>query len=817
MRYIAEATNNLRYGFRQLRRSPGFTLVAVITLALGIGANTAIFSVLDGVVLAPLPFREPDRLVIVALYNRNLQSATYLSYPDFLDWQRDSRSFEQIAAFTREGFDLTSPGTPEHVSGMEVSSGFWSTLGVNLALGRELSPEEDRPGGMPAAVISDRLWRERFAGATGALGKTIALNGVDCAIVGILRPGFRFYNQQADVYTSIGQGDPLQRKDRTIHNILSIARLRPEVSITQAQAEMNTVQEHIDQLNPATERGQGTSVESLKRVFVGDVSGTLLLLLGAVGLVLLIACANVANLMLARSAVRTREFAVRLALGANRMQIVRQLLSESVLLALIGGTLGSVFAQWGLKGMLSAIPANLPRAENIRLNASVLLFTFAVSMTVGIVFGLLPALKSSNTGLHAGLKEGGRGSAGVHHRAQRGLVVVQIALALVLLSGGSLLLRTIHNLWEVNPGFEPRHVITFQVGLSPSVTQTPLSTRIAYRQLTERISQVPGVSAADLTALVPLSQLDNAGPFWIGPRQPASMAEVPRAVYYWTGPDYLRTMEIPLLRGRFLSAADTSLSDPVVVIDSLLARSYFPGQDAVGQTITVAHWGVARIVGVVEHVQHWTLDHSDPRLEKPQIYASFYQLLDAWVPVFRKDLTIAVRTSLDSSAVMPSIKNAVYGAGSGQPVYNVRTMQELVAGSMASQRLAMVLLSALAVLALVLAVVGIYGTISYLMTKRVHEIGIRMALGAERRDVLRLVLGQGARLAVSGIAIGVMATLVLAPLLPSFARLLYGVRPYDPLTLVVVGLVLAGATLLACYLPARRAAGLDPIVALRNE
>jgi predicted permease len=388
------------------------------------------------------------------------------------------------------------------------------------------------------------------------------------------------------------------------------------------------------------------------------------------------------------------------------------------------------------------------------------------------------------------------------------------------LTGGGLLLRTIHNLWAVNPGFDAQRVITFQVGLSPSVTQTPSGTRIAYRQLVERIRQIPGVAAADITALVPLGQQSNEGPFWIGPHQPASMAEIPRAIYYPTGPDYLRTMEIPLLRGRFLSRADDVKSEPVALIDSLLARTYFPDRDAVGQTITIPHWGAARavavrIVGVVGHVEHYRLDGSSG--EKPQIYYSFYQLPDEVVPVFRGEVTLTVRTSLDGATVMPAIRKAVYDAGSDQPIYNIHTMQELVTGSMGRQRFPMLLLVAFAVLALLLAAVGIYGVISYSAARRVQEIGIRMALGAVQRDVLRMVMGQGLRLALGGVALGIAAALILTRVLLSFSHLLYGVGASDPVTFAAVSLVLIGAALLACYIPARRAARLDPMIALRHE
>jgi predicted permease len=820
LEWLDHFLRDVRYAFRSVRKSPGFVAAAILTLALGIGANTAIFSMLDGVVLAPLPYREPDRLVVVALYNRTLKYATYLSYPDFLDWQRSSRSFEQIAAFAAQGFDLTNPGALEHVDGNEVSSNFFSTLSVKLALGRGFSTEEDRAGGTPAVVIGNRLWQDRFAGSTAALGKTITLNGVGYTIVGVLSPGFRFDNRHADVYTPLGRRNPMYQNDRTIHDIACIARLQPRVSVSQARAEMNTVQDHIDRLNPETERGLGAYVVPLKQSLVGDVGGTLLLLLGAVGLVLLIACANVANLLLARSVVRTREFAIRLALGASRVQIVRQLVTESVLLSLAGGALGLAIAKWGLNAVLAVAPGSVPRIENIGVNAPVLLFAFVLSMMVGIVFGILPALKSSKTGVQAGLKEGGRSLAGGHQHTQRALVVVQIALALVLLTGGSLLFRTIHNLWAVNPGFDTRHVITFQVGLSAAVTNTPSRVRIAYEQLAERIRRIPDVEAADITALVPLGQGRNEGPFWVGSHQPASMAEIPRAIYYPIGPDYVSMMKIPLLRGRFLARADNVKSELVVLIDSLLARTYFPDRDAVGETITVPHWGAARnvaarIVGVVGHVEHYGLDGSMG--EKPQIYYSFYQLPDEAVPMFRGDVALAVRTPLDPATAMRAIRNAVYQAGSDQPIYNIHTMQEIVSGSMGRQRFPMLLLVAFAVLALLLAFVGTYSVISYSTTRRVHEIGIRMALGAVNSDVLRMVIGQGLRLALIGVATGVAAALILTRVLSSFSHLLYGVRASDPLTFAAVSLVLLCAALLACYIPARRAARLDPTIALRQE
>lgn len=820
MESFSQLVRDFRYAFRSLRNSPAMATAAIATLALGLGANTAIFSVLEGVVLDPLPFQQPDRLMILALFNRTLGYATDLSYPDFLDWQRNARSFEQIAAFTNGGFDLTAPGVPEHLDGEEVSANFFSTLGVQLAFGRSFSPDEDKIGGAPAAVISNRVAQERFGRGPAALGRTLALNGVDYTVVGVLKPGFRFDEKQADVYTPIARLNPMYINDRSVHDILCIARLRPEVGVGQALAEMNTVQENIDELHPDTERGLGASVVPLKEELIGDISGTLLLLLGAVGLVLLIACVNVANLMLARSAARVREYAIRLALGAGRRRIAWQAVTESLLLSITGGLFGLVIAKWSVRVALAVAPGTVPRSENIGLNSPVLLFAVTVSVAVALLSGLFPAFKSSKADVQGALKEGGRGLAAGHQRTQHVLVVVQVALALVLLTGGGLLFRTIQNLWAVNPGFNPENVITFQVGLPREANLSPAGIRIAYERLTERLRQIPGVSSADISALVPLGGGWNEGPFWVGPRQPASMAEIPRAIYYPIGPDYVRAMQIPLERGRFLRRADNQNSNLVVLVDSLLAQRFFPGQNALGRALTVPHWGAkqnvsAEIVGIVGHVDHYGLDGSVG--EKPQIYFSFYQLPDEATRVFRSEVAMVVRAEPTTASVMPAVRSAVHEEGGDQPIYNVHTMPELLSRSMGRQRFPMLLLAAFAVLALVLEFVGILGVISYSTARRVKEIGIRMALGATRPNILRMVVAEGLRLAVAGVVIGMAATLALTRVVSRFSSLLYGVRTGDPVTLVTVSVLLIGAALLACYIPARRAASLEPTESLRQE
>jgi predicted permease len=812
---------DLRYGLRLLRKSPGFTAVALLTLALGIGANTAMFSVVEGVLLAPLPYTHPDRLVVVWENNLHFKQVVWPSYPNFKDWQRSARSFQQMAAIRWRHYDLSSPGSAEHLLGAGISSSFLDTLDVKLPFGRNFSLQEDQRGGPPVAIISNELWRDRFGGNPQTLGKAVTLSGVDYTVIGILPPHFHFGDDRADVYTPLAQGDPLMLDPRGAPAIVSIARLNSGVSMDQARAEMSAIQDHLAQLYPDANKGLGASLVPLRQVLVGDVSATLLVLFGAVGLVLLIACANVANLLLARSVGRTREFAVRASLGASRSRTMRQLLTESSLLSLGGAALGLTIAKWGVRPALAAMTESLPRSENIGVNTPVLLFTFVVSIAVAVLFGLAPALKNSKTDLQSSLKEGGRGATSAHHRVQDGLVVLQMALTLTLLVGAGLLVRTIHRISDTNPGFDMQHVITFKVGVPSSATTTASAMRTAYRQLLEGLRTLPGVQAADFTYNVPLKSGDNVAPFWIGSQTPAIVGAAPRMMVFNTGPDYLRTMSIPLLRGRFFTEDDTTKSSCVAAIDDVLASTYFKGQDPLGQTITFGWtppWGPCRIVGVVGHVRHWGLGNESSQTQA-QAYYPLYQIPDDWVTASQgfPNTTILVRTPLPVSAVMSAIKNVLYGMAKDQPIYNVETMQEIASESMSAQRFPMILLGAFAALALLLASVGIYGVISYSVTRRAHEIGIRVALGAERQNIFRMIIGQGLRLALSGVVIGVVAALVLTRLLATFANLLYGVSSSDPVTFIAVSTLLTAIAVLACYIPARRATGVDPMVALRHE
>ena len=808
---------DVRYALRQLRKSPGFTTVAVITLALGIGANTGIFSVVEAVVLAPLRYFEPDRLVMIWENNPRFPRV-WDSYPNFQDWRRNARSFQRMAAFRQQGVDLTFPGTPSHLNSSQISLGFFSTLGVGLALGREFTPLEDQHGGAPTAVISHRVWRERFDGSDEVLGRIINVDGLNYSIVGVAPPGFRL-EEEADIYTPLGQLDPLILNNRASHaGIFTIARLKPGVSVSQSQAEMSTIQNSLDRQYPDDNRDLGTYVEPLKQAIVGDAGQTLGLLLGAVGLVSLIACANVANLLLARSAARNREFAIRSALGASRARVARQLLTESLILSLAGASLGIIIAFFGIRSVLAAMPGILPRSEDVGVNAAVLLYTLAVSLVVGILFGLAPALKSWSADPQASLKEGGRGTTVVHRRAQSSFVVMQVALTLVLLVGAGLLFRTILRLRDVNPGFDTKNVITFKVGVSHSLTKTPSSTRLAYRQLLERIRQIPGVQAADFTTAIPLTGQGGYLPFWIDSRKPESLQGAPRLQAFLTGPDYFRTMEIPLLQGRFLSEEDTTKTPCVAVIDSDFAHKFFPDGKPIGHTITAgfAAFGPCTIVGVAGHVKDAGLNDAGVA-NQYQTYYSLYQDPDQWVPLNYSDASIIVRTPLAPAIVIPAIKAMVYQAGGDQPIYNVQTIRQIVADSMSGQRFPMILLGAFAGLALLLAAVGIYGMISYSITRRVQEIGIRMALGADKRNVLRLFIGQELRLVFAGIVVGAVGALILTRTLSSLSHLLYGVGSSDPLTFATVSAVLISVAAFACYIPARRATKVDPMVALRYE
>jgi len=805
---------DLRCGLRQLRRNPGFTAGAVLTLALGIGANTAIFSVVNAVLLRPLPYTDADRLVTLDETNAQLDRMS-VAYLDFRDWQRENHSFTQVAAFVGDDLILTLPEGAEYLSGKDVSADFFSVLGVQLALGRAFLPEEDQQGGRPVAIISHQIWQRHFGGNPQVLGNAVTLNGKAYTVVGVLPASFWFPGK-ADIIIPLGQADPAVLQDRKLHwGISVVARLKPGATLDQARSDMALLERRIAEAYPDAVRGVGATVVPLKQDIVGYIGRTLVLLLIAVGFVLLIACANVANLMLARSSARGREFAIRSALGAGRARLIRQLLVESVLLGLMGGALGLAIAACGTRPMLAAVPGGLPRSHEVGIDPHVLAFTLAISILTGILFGLAPSLQSTQTNLQESLKEGGRGTTSGGHRTQSALIIAETALTLVLLVAAGLMIRSMWRLWDTDPGFNPNDLLTLQVALSPQVASSPEKTRIAFRQLLEQVENIPGVQAAGLTNLVPLSERFSENDFWVGPQTtPPSQADMTGALFFLTSPGYLRSLGIPLLRGRFLTLDDTVISPRVVVVDSVLAQKFFPGTEPVGKHINLDFLGPVEIVGVVGHVKHWGLGSDAGAKIRCEIYFPLEQFPDKFMGMAAGGMTLVLRTHSDPITIVPAVRRAVMGPGKDQPVFNVQTMEEVIRASTAGTRFPLMLLGIFAGVALLLASVGIYGVVSYSVNRRTHEIGIRMALGAKRGDVLKLVVGQGFRLTLIGVAAGIAGAMVLTRFLSS---LLYDVKPTDPSTFVAVSLLLIGLSLLACYIPARRATRVDPMVALRYE
>ena len=807
---------DLRYGLRMLARNPGFVAVAVLTLALGIGANAALFSVISGVLLEPLPYPEPDRLV--ALYSRDanyMQSS--VAYLNFLDWVRDNRSFSALAAYRGDDYTLTGTGEPERVPAEMISANFFPLLGVRLVVGRTFFPEEDRVGAAPVVVIGSGFWKRKFGAAPDALGKALTLNGVPHTIVGVVPEDYSCRSNLycSDVYTPIGQwNDPTFRDRRTGMGMNAVGRIKPGVSFEQAKADMDALGRHLAEKYPEADKDTGITMVPLKQIMVGYIRPFLLLLMAAVGFVLLIACVNVANLLLARSTARTREFAIRSALGASRGRVVRQLLTESVLLASAGGGLGLLLASWGTQAALKVLPQALPRAEEIRVDPRVLMFTLAASVLAGIVFGLAPALKASQVNLHETLKEGGRGLSGARHRTQGIFVAAEMALAVVLLAGAGLMLRSLAKLSSVDPGFDPHNLLTFSSSFPRLGSADAI--RATWRRMDESLHAVPGVVSASLSIGAHPMQDDSDVPFWLeGQPKPPTQAEMKATLFYAVQPDYLNAMRIPLQRGRFLSAADTEHSPLVTVIDERFRRLYFANQDPLGKRINFHILNVtAEIVGVVGHVKQWGLTEETNSPIEAQCYFVLAQFPEQFVPLLAGNTNGVVRTAGSPLAQAGAIRRTLQQIHSQQLMYNVRTMDGIIADSLAARRFSMILLGIFAALALLMSCVGIYGVISYLASQRTHEIGVRMALGAERRQVLRMVLGEGAKMALLGVAIGLASALGLTRLMKN---LLFGVSAYDPLTFAGVAGLLVLVALAACYIPARRATKVDPLVALRYE
>jgi predicted permease len=811
---------DLGYGLRMLRGHPAFSAIAVLTLAIGIGANTALFSVVDGVLFKPLPFPHPEQLVRLHESRPNFPNAS-ISYLNFRDWQRENRTLSAMAIVRTTGFSLTGSGEAEQVDAEAVSSDFFSLLGVRPLLGRTFVRGEDEIGAAPAVLVSAGLWRRKLGAAPDVVGKSLTLDGRAYPIAGVIDPHFGLRIQgfdPADVYVPLGQWrNPLLRSRASGLGMHGVGRLRPGVTVEQARADLERIARNLAAAYPQDDKGIGAKVVPLKDEVVRDVRPYLVVLLAAVGCVLLIACVNVANLLLARSTGRAAEFAVRAALGASRERLIRQLLTESVLLAVAGGGLGVLLAGWGTRAALGLLPAALPRANEVGMDARVLAFTLAVSLAAGVLFGLAPALELARAGGQQALKEGGRGASGARHRAQDVFVTIEMAAALVLLIGAGLMIRSLGKLWSVDPGFRPGRVAMANLALPPPMmTASPAAVRAAWRAVDAKLAAAPGLLGSSLTwAAIPLVT-DDELLFWLDGRpKPASVNEMSWALRYIVEPDYLRTLGIPLLRGRFLDARDDEHSPPVVVVDETFARQFFGGRDPLHRRLALD--GGARraeIVGVVGHVKQWGLDQDGRDRLQAEVYFPFMQMPDAAMVLTPSNATVVVRSAPGAPPVFTTVRRVLREISADLEVSGMQTMNEVVAGSLAARRFSMILFGSFALVALALASIGVYGVTSYLVGQKTHEIGLRIALGAGRADVLRLVLGQGARTAVLGAAAGLAAALGTTRLM---GHLLYGVSATDPLTFAAVVAVLAAVALAACYVPASRAMGIDPTVALRRE
>lgn len=808
---------DFKYALRMLRKAPAFTAIAVITLALGIGANTAIFSVVNSVLLKPLPYPQPDRLVSVSGLNIRLgEKGRALSFPDVEDLGKQSSVLEHVSAYSGGSATITGAGEPLHVPSAIVSVETFSALQTMPVLGRNFAAGEDRPGNY-VVMLSHGFWQKQFGGVPSAIGQAIALDGRSYTIIGVMPAGFIFPldTDPPQVWTTLSatatseNGDKTMPEERGAHFLAGIARLKPGVTLAAANSEIDAIGARLAKAYPDSNSNLTFRAEPALDALVGDLRPQFRILFGAVGLVLLIGCANVANLLLARATSRQREFAIRAALGAGRARIIRQLLIESGLLALAGGTFGLMIAAWSSMFLARLAGGIIPRIGESNLDARVLAFTLAASISTAILFGIAPALQLSKLGISETLKEGSRGAGhGPRHNFLRNaLVVAETTLAVILLSGAGLLIRSLISLEHVNPGFDPHDVITFTTELPDPRYPKPEMAEAFYRQLYERVRALPGVQSVSGVLPLPLSDAVIRTSYEIEGR-PVAKSEEPLAHIRIIATDYFSVMRIPLMKGRLFAETDRADSPPVILINKALADTMFPGEDPLGKQIKpgFAISGPAKmreIVGVVGDVKHRALDRPDD----PEVYMPEEQMGIGF-------MSGVVRTSAPAASLVPAIREQVASLDKDIPVYDVKSMDDYVAASVAQPRLSSTLLGIFAALALVLAMVGIYGVMSFSVEQRTNEIGIRMTLGAQRADVLRLVLRQGMMIAVIGVALGIAGALATSGMLKS---LLFGVRPSDPATLAGVAIVLVACVLAACYIPARRAMRVDPIVALRYE
>jgi putative ABC transport system permease protein len=804
---------DLRYGVRMLLKKPGFTVVAVLTLALGIGANTAIFSVINGVLLRSLPYTEPERLV--ALWETNPKLGTEsrnrneVAMGNFLDWRSQNESFEQVGALYYTNVNLTGTGEPEQIQSAIVTVNLFETLGLQPVNGRSFLSEEEKPGSPRVVVVSHELWQRRFGSDPNLVGKTFTLNGNPSTVVGIMPPGFELQfptNRQVEMW--LPMRIDTANADRKAHYLYVLGRLKKEASLEQAQSEMTAIAARLQQKYPDTNAEKGANVIALQSQLIGDVRSYLYVLFAAVGFVLLIACANVANLLLVRVSARHKEIAIRQALGASRGRLIRQLLTEALALSFIGGLLGLLLARWGIDLLVALTPSDVPRLGEIRMHTAVFGWTFAVSLLAGVLFGLAPALQASKPDLNESLKESsGRSTGGVQRNRIRSLLVIsEVALALVLLIGAGLMIKSFMRLQQVKPGFEPDGLLTMSLSLPRQKYNESQKANLFFDQLFERIKTVPGVEAVGGTDPLPLSNSNATTGFVVegGPLLP--MADRPEVGERAVTPGYFETMRIPVLKGRSFTEQDRSNTPLSVIVNEALARRYWPDEEVIGKRLGFNEsdkqdW--YEIVGIVGNVKHDRLA-AEP---KPELFFAYRQYP-------KNFMSLVVRASSDPANLSAALREQVLAVDPDQPVFDIKTMNERMSKSMAQNRFVMLLLTIFSALALILAAVGIYGVMSYAVTQRTHEIGIRLALGAQTGDVLKMVVGQGLALTLAGVAAGVVGAVALTRLMSS---LLFEVSATDWLTFMLVALLLTGVALAACFVPARRATRVDPMVALRHE
>ena len=815
---------DLRYGARMLLKNPGVTIIVIIALALGIGANTAIFSVVNAVLLRPLPYEESDRLVFLNEKSPVLDEMS-ISYPNFTDWRNQNQTFEKMGVYNRASYNLTGSGEAERIVTGQVSADLFSVLRVNVLHGRVFTNDEDKPGGTPVVVLSYPLWQRRFGGQTSILNQPITLNGKSYTVIGIMPQSYA-YPSRAEMWVPVGQlSDQLSWQQRGNHpGLYGVARLKPGVTFEQADADMNNVAANLEKQYPDSNTANRVRLRPLVEIFVSDVRRALWVIFGAVGFVLLIACANIANLLLARATARRKEMAIRTAVGASRWRIARQLLTESVLLSLIGGTIGLMLARWGVDLILYVSPNAIPRSREIGLDWSVLAFTVGISFLTGILFGLIPAIQAGEVDVHETLKESGRGTSG-RQWLRSSLVVVEVATTLVLLIGAGLMIRSFYLLQKVNPGFSHEHLNSFSISLPQKKYATDEAQAAFYNRMLENIRALPGVESVAAASGLPLGNNGWQTSFIVDGQPPPPREQTPLMEACLVTPDYFRAMNIPVLRGRVfndhddrshLAGRDLSKMNEnqravaglnKIVIDEEFAKRHWPNEEAVGKRIRLGRESDApnlEVIGVVGRVKMESLNQNSDRV---QGYFAFNQTPSS-------GMTVIVKGASDPNLLISSIRGVVKSLDADQPIYSPRTMDEIRAESVAPERLNLALLSLFAGIALVLAIVGIYGVMSYSVTQRTHEIGIRMAIGARPLDVFKMILGHGMKLALIGVVLGLIGAFALTRLM---ATMLFGVEPTDAPTFAAISVMLITVTLLACYLPGRRATKVEPTISLRYE